>query len=198
MRTFCAMLLTACGIATSQTQTVAISNGAPNAAFTILGYYPSSTVQYYCKAQSQPAISYSWVVTAAGGSGVLTSIVVLTNAGTITTTTAHGLAVGNVVTVSGSTTSALNGSYIIQTVGSTTTFTITTVAVSNATYNNAALKVSTAAPRTSAAQWAVQRVTLDGSGNLTAGQWAADLTSGAGGSTSYRFICDNRGTLAYQ
>jgi len=193
-------VLFACGLVLGQNvQTVAISGGPPNAAFTLLGFYPSSTTTYFCRAAAQPALTYAWGVTAVVGQGTLTNITVSANVGTITTTAAHGLAIGNVVNVSGSTTAALNGNYIIQSVGSTTTFTITTSAVSNATYATAALKVSTVAPRTSSTTgWSINRITLDGSGNVTASQWATSVVTGAGGATSFTFSCDARAGYGYQ
>ncbi len=130
-------------------------------------------------AAKQP--SFSWY----RASATLTSIVVLTNAGTVTTSTAHGLAVGNLVTISGATVDTdLNGTYYIQTVGSTTTFTITTASVANATYTESTLEVATMAPRSSAAQWDIFKYTTSGS-NITVIQ-KAFARSGLSS------ICDNK------
>ncbi len=75
--------------------------------------------------------------------GGLTSIVVLSNVGTVTLAAAHGLTVGTYIEIAGATVDAdLNGYYTIATVPTTTTFTIATVSVSNGTYNNSALRVT--------------------------------------------------------
>jgi hypothetical protein len=79
--------------------------------------------------------------------GTLTSIVVSSNVGTVTTTVAHGLVPGNNVRVMSSSTSALNsGSYTVATVPTSTTFTIATANVANATYNNAGMLVAYTTP----------------------------------------------------
>lgn len=181
-------------------QTVAISKGTPDTAITSLFFYDgSNNLQYVCKAR-QPFATFTWAVTpsVAAGQGTLTSIVVSSNVGTVTTSGNHGLAVNNRVVVAGSTTSALNGSYVIQTVGAATTFTITTSGVADGTYNTAALTVSTTAPRSSTAIWSVEKLTYNVGNFLIADQYAAGSTSGSGATTAYSFICDNRATLAYQ
>ena len=74
----------------------------------------------------------------------LTSIVVVGNVGTIHFASAHGLTAvnmsGGYLSVSGSTTSALNAQYL-QVYASPTTLTIITSGVADGTYNNAALTV---------------------------------------------------------
>ena len=191
-------LLAFCTVLAAQTQTVAISAGSPDRAYTALFFYSGNNLQYICRAPATPIPAYSWSVTAQSGLGTLASIAVSTNVGTVTVVGNHGLQVGNLITVSGSTTSALNKNYVIQTVGSTTTFTISTSGVGDATYSTAALKVASTAPRSSAAQWSIQYLTYDGSNNLLTSQWAGNVSTGQGGSTSYSFICDNRASLAYQ
>lgn len=183
-------------------QTVALSKGTPDTAITTLFFYDGSgNLQYICKAPPLQPV-FTWTVTASPGTnqGTLTSIVVSANVGTVTTSAAHGLAVGNLVVVAGSTTAALNGAYVIQTVGSTTTFTITTSGVGNATYNTAALTIASTAPRTSAAQWNVERFTYNGTPAIIADQFSTVVlaTPPEMASTAYTFICDNRATLAYQ
>lgn len=132
--------------------------------------------------------TYSLSVTGA----TLTSIVVLTNVGTVTTAAAHGLMVGQTTTVSGSTTSALNANYVIQTVPSTTTFTIATSGVGNATYNNAALTLSGVAPLLTSPIWSIAHYTYDGSSNLTGSQCAN------GACSQQSNICANRATISYK
>lgn len=131
--------------------------------------------------------SFSWTV----AGSTLTSIAVATNVGTVTTSTAHGLVVGNPVIVAGSATTALNGIYRIATVGSASTFTITTSGVSNATYTDAGLSVSTTAPRGTAAIWSIECFQITTS-NKTSQQWVG------GTPTSYSSIWANRATLPCQ
>jgi len=85
----------------------------------------------------------------------LTSIVVSSNTATANIT-AHGLRVGARITVSGATVDEdLNASYLIATVPGANSFTFTTANVSNATYNEATLVLSTTVPRSNANVWAV-------------------------------------------
>lgn len=163
------------------------TQGPPPDAYTLLLYYDgSSNLQYTCKAFARQP-SFSWL----RSDSTLTNIIVATNVGTATTSTAHGLAPGNLVTVSGSTTSALNSTYVIQTVGASTTFTITTAGVPDATYNTALLSVATTAPRTTAAIWDIFQFQYNGSNLLTTVQKA----SGKAGLNS---ICSSRASLNYQ
>jgi hypothetical protein len=157
------------------------SEGPPQYSWTNLFFYiPASTnLEYICMARSAQN-SFSWSI----GSG-LTSIVDAANTATVTTSTAHGLSAGNLVTISGATADTdLNGSYYVQAVGSATTFDITTANVTDTTYNSAPLAVATTAPRSSAAIWSIQKLVYSGS-NLIAKQWA-------GGNSGFKAICDNR------
>ena len=122
----------------------------------------------------------------------LTSIAVSSNVGTVTTPSAHGLLVNEKVIVTGSATTALNGTYVIQTVPSPTTFTITTSGVGNATYTDTNLKVAGQAPLTTAPIWSVQRNNYNGSSQLTSTQCANGNT---GADVS---VCANYATLSYQ
>lgn len=134
---------------------------------------------------SVPA-SFSWTRAAA----TLTSIVVATNVGTATTSTAHGLRIGNQVVVAGSTTAALNGTYRIATIPSTTTFTITTSGVADATYNNAAMTLTTTAPRTTVAIWNIECLNYTSS-NLIDKHWV-------NGNPKTLVIWDSRATYPCQ
>jgi len=90
---------------------------------------------------NQVVVSGATEVTWKRSDSTLTSIVVSTNVGTVTTSTAHNLVVGNPFVVSGATVDTdLNGDYVVVTIPSATTFTITTVSVSDATYNEATLQ----------------------------------------------------------
>lgn len=147
----------------------------------------SGTNNTYIGYASAKQTAFSWTRAAT----TLTNIVVATNVGTATTSTAHGLAIGNPVVVTGSATTALNATYRIATVPSTTTFTITTSGVADATYTTG-LVVTTTAPRSTAAIWAITCMTYDGSNNLTSKLWV----NGTPG--TFNQIWDNRATLACQ
>ena len=196
------LLLCACAAA-QPIQNVAISKTPSSPSITTLTFYTSlGSPQYICKAPSLQPL-YTWSVTPSSQQGTLTSIVVATNVGTVTTAANHGLQVNDVVVVAGSTTTALNGTYVIQTVPSTTTFTITTVGVSNATYNTAALQMTTTAPRSNASIWSIEQYTYGStggaSGNPIADQWATSLSNAQqGGTVAFSFSCDARTTLGYQ
>lgn len=158
-----------------------------------LDYNGGSNLTYLCLAPStDPSGSgknYAYSLSVTGGT--LTSIVVLTNVGTVTTVSAHGLQTGQTTTVSGSTTSALNASYVI-TVTSTTAFTITTSGVGNATYNNGPLTVSGNAPLLTSPIWSIQHFIYDGSNNLIGTQCAN------GACNQLTNICANRASLGYK
>ena len=157
-----------------------LPNGRPA---TVLGFFPSATTNYFCTAETrQPTY------TASVAAATMTNIVDSSNTATVNWT-AHGLAVGNRVTVAGASDADLNTSYIIATVPDANSFTITTANVTDATYTTG-VTVATTAPRTSASIWSVVRMTFDGSGNLTAKQNGIRTTSAG-------LICDNRATLAY-
>lgn len=170
-------------------QPVNVSISAPLVGYTNLYYYSGTDLQYACRAKSQqPAATFG---VSASTPYVLTSIVVATNVGTATTVSAHGLAVNDRVVVSGGTVDPdLNTSYKIITVGSTTTFTVTTASVSDGTYNNAALQFTTTAPRDTMPIWSVQKFTVAAT-LITASQWAI----GASGASQ---ICANRASLSFQ
>lgn len=156
--------------------------------------YTGTNLTYLCVASptnktSTPGnYTYSLSVTGSG----LTSIVVLTNVGTVTTVAANGLMAGQMVAVTGSTTSALNASYIIQSITSTTVFTITTAGVGNATYNNGPLTISGNAPLLTSPIWSIAHFLYDGSNNLTGSQCAN------GACSQQTNICANRATLSYK
>jgi hypothetical protein len=124
-------------------------------------FYTGSSLQYVCDAPiNVPATSVS------RSAGTLASIVVATNVGTVTTSSAHGLWVGARVTVSGSGTAALNASYVVATVPSTTTYTIATSGVPDAAYSTG-LVITTNSPLLTSPVWSVTVMhytagTLDG------------------------------------
>lgn len=126
---------------------------------TVLSYYDgSNNLEYLCMAASyQPTYKYQIAL------GNLTNLVDATNTGTVTAAN-HGLAVGNLVTITGNATDTdLNTSYYIQTVADANTFTITTASVTDATYTDAAMVISTNAPRNTASIWNILKFTYSGS-----------------------------------
>lgn len=167
----------------------------PSETPTLAAFYDASNnLTYACYAAainntSNPA-NYSYSLSVTGGG--LTSIVVLTNVGTVTTVAAHGLQPGQSVTVSGSTTPALNGNYLIQTTATTSTFTITTSGVGNATYNNGPLTVSGTAPLLTSPIWSIAHYLYDVSNNLIGTQCAN------GTCVPRTNICANRTALSYK
>ncbi len=109
-----------------------------------------------------PAVTSPPTIYAISGTPSLTNIVVATNVGTVTFGTTAQFWVGQQLTVTGSTTSALNATYRVNAV-SGSTVTITTAGVNDGTYNNAALKVSTSAPLLNALVWSIQIFTYTNS-----------------------------------
>lgn len=120
---------------------------------TILQYYDgSNNLEYVCRTP-YPATKSIFSIAAS----TLTSIVVSSNTGTVTIPS-HGLAVGNAITVTGTTGDTdLNDTWIVQTVTNANVFTVTTANVSDATYNNAAMIVTTTAPRSSVPIWQITK-----------------------------------------
>jgi hypothetical protein len=126
--------------------------------------YSGSNLSYVCWARAlQP------VTTFYESSSTLTNIVVSTGTATITFSSTSYLWIGAQITVAGSTTTALNGTYKVTGVASSTaTF---TTAAGDATYNNAALTVSTTAPLLNAAVWSIQELVYSSS-NVVGVYWA--------------------------
>lgn len=167
----------------SQSTPVTMEQGAPLNPVTVINVFTGSNLIYQCRTKStQRAFDYV-------AASKFTNVVVAANVGTVTTSANHGLQVGNTITLTGSATAALNGAYIIQTVPSATTFTITTSGVSNGTYTDLTALTTTAA-RSNANIWSIEKFTYDGSGNTTAAQWA-------NGNTGQSNSCDARATLAF-
>lgn len=154
-------------------------DGSNNLEYTCTATNPSlKTVFARTVAASQPPIPSSAPAT-------LTSIVDSSNTSTVTTSAAHGLAIGHRIIVSGATGDTdLNGTYTVATVPSSTTFTITTASVTDATYNEATLTVTTTAPRTNLNIWLI-----------TKSYWTSsyiDRTIFAYGQTARNKACDSR------
>ena len=129
---------------------VVVTKTAPS---TVLNFYDgSNNLEYVCRTP-YPATRSKFTI----ADNTLTSIVVSSNTGTVTIPS-HGLAIGNAITVTGTTGDTdLNDTWIVQTVTNANVFTITTANVSNATYNNAGMIVTTNAPRSSAPIWQISK-----------------------------------------
>lgn len=143
---------------------VRISQGPNDKDYTTkFGYTAGGLLEYQGKASRvQPEFSWN------SSTATLTSIVVASNVGTVTTSTDHGLTVGNKVTIAGVLADTdLNGTYYVQSTATTTTFTITTASVSNGTYSASGITLKTTAPRTTAAIWHITWFRYDGSSRLT-------------------------------
>lgn len=144
-------------------------------------YDGSSNLTYICEALQRQATA----TTVTKAATTLINIVVSTNVATVTTSSAHKLYPGARVTVTGATVDTdLNASYVVLTVGSTTTYTFATVAVADATYTDAGLVISTNNPLTSASVWAIQIQTYIST--TMAGQYMAGASRGFG------LSCDSR------
>lgn len=194
MRTITVLILS-CAALFGQTnnkgQTVNLT-AVPEQAITRLSFYTANQEIYRCEAVAvQP--SFAW----RRSSTTITNVVDAANVSTVTTSTAHGLTAGNKVVITGATVDAdLNGTYVIQTVGATTTFTITTANVTDATYTDATLVITTTAPRTTEAIWAVRRWVYDATDNTQA-QWATTSVGTTSGGVRMTAVCGDRATLAY-
>ena len=118
----------------------------------------AGTLLYSAWAYSDQTAAWAPSIANAG----LTSIVDSANTSTVTTVANHGLLVGNRIYIGGATDTDLNGYYYVQTTPTATTFTVTTASVTDATYNGAALYMSTRAPRTNTAVWYITKQSSSG------------------------------------
>lgn len=151
----------------------------------LFAYDGSGNLEYQGWAQSLNEESEWTVATSA-----LTSIVDAANTATATTGSAHGLQTGNRIRIENALDEDLNGEHIITVTGATT-FTFTTVNVTDDTYNNVSLKLSTKAPRTNRPVWSIKKYYYDGSGNVARMSWAE------GQPDTNKFAWDSRTTYAY-
>lgn len=88
----------------------------------------------------------------------LVSIADSSTTSTITFSGAHGLAIGDSITIAAATTDTdLNGTYEVATVPGSTTVTITTASVTDATYTDATMTVETTAPRGVDLVWSIRK-----------------------------------------
>lgn len=96
------------GIATANTITAGTATGTGTATF----------ARAFAGNGTTAVIDYS----VGGPASTITNVALTSNIATITTSAAHGFAVGQTVGITGLTNSALNGSYVVSAVGSSTTF----------------------------------------------------------------------------
>jgi hypothetical protein len=153
--------------------------------YTSLGFNTGGALTYECISYPLGPLT-TWTYSA----GDITGIVDSSNTATITFAAAHGLRVGNRITISGSTSTQLNTTFLVATAPDTTSVTITTASVTDATYTTG-VKITTTAPLTSKAVWNIAYFTYDATGLWTSTTWAE-------GSRKFDQVCDNRATLAYQ
>ena len=149
----------------------------------------SNNLEYICKAQAKQN-TFTWAFS--GGDALLTNLVDASGTSTITTPSAHGLAVGNKVVIGTSGVTGLNGTYTIVGVSSTTTFTISTSGVTDNTYNSGNapnMTISTTAPLSFKPYWSIQRMYYTTT--------YIDRVAWADGDTSTTKICDSRTGYAY-
>jgi hypothetical protein len=158
---------------------VSPSGGPPPIGYTSLSFYDaSSRLEYVCYARSmQPSAAIT-----------VTNVVDAADVGTVTAT-AHGLLVGAQVIISGSATAALNGTFRVLTTADANTFTIATSGLADDTYTDTT--ITTTAPRSTQAQWVVQRITYNADSLLYSTSWSRGLTS-------LGSVCSDRATLIYQ
>ena len=141
---------------------------------TILNFFNGSALLEYSCATVANKQFFTWSVAA----GTATNIVVSSNVATITTPLAHGLNPSNLVLFTGGT--EVRGEFVVQTVPTTTTFTVTTSGVADGTYT-AAVAFSSDAPRDTDAIWRVTKVSYSGSNAIRVQNTRTD-----------REICANR------
>lgn len=144
-------------------------------------FYTGSNLTSICYApQNSPSNANKWSVALSN----LTNISVATNVGTVNFTSTSYFWVGMRITVSGSATSALNGTYKVTAVSGSTA-TITTAGVSDGTYTDPV--VTTTNPVLNQLVWGIQVLTYDGSNNFIGSYWAASLIA-----VNYGLACSDR------
>jgi hypothetical protein len=146
----------------------------------LLFYDSSGNTTYICYANQKKVAATSVQISDSS----LTNIVVASNLATVTTASASGLYQQARVTVSGSATTALNGTYTVSPATSNT-YTFVTSGVSDGTYTDAALKITTTNPLTTEKLWAIQVLSYDGSSRLTVKQWGNS-------NIAYNLACTDR------
>lgn len=180
---------------------VTISEKSPAEGVTFkYSYDAGNRLEYEGRADSvQPAEIAAVVCGSAPRCSTLTSIVVSSNTGTVNQT-AHGYSVGNEVCVSGASVDAdLNACYNIQTVPGANSYTITTANVSDATYNEASLRVESTAPRAVRPVWCIQKLVYDAaSGVLLHKYWSRGRSGACSAVWDNRAVTTGANRTSYQ
>ncbi len=181
-RLFVLVIALAFALAAQEGAAVNQTIGPPQIAYTALNTFSGANLIYTCTARAvQPTFTWTKAAT------TVTNIIDSGTTSTVLFPAAHGLSVGNAITISGIVTAggtALNATFYVQTVPLTTTVTITTAGVTDATYTDSGLTVATTAPRDTAAIWSIQKFTYSG-----ANQIAAQYANGNPGMVN---ICANQ------
>lgn len=147
-----ALLFCAVGLAQ---QEVTLGNRPPRDPYTTRIFYDASNnPEYICYAQAFPPVTSTY----RRSDDTITSITDSSNTSTAVVPN-HGLAPGNLITITGSTTETdLNGEFIVQTVTDANTFTFTTASVTDAAYTTSTIVIVTTAPRDTAPLWVIRKV----------------------------------------
>ena len=181
MRLALLSLLLAAPLLAQNGQSVNQVSGSPNNSVVQQLFYSGSNLTYVCYA---PALTP--LTTFYKSSSTLTNIVVTTGSAVATFSSTSFLWVGAQVTVAGSATALVNGTYKITAVsGSTATFTTT---AADGTYTDAGLTLSTTAPLLNEATWAINVLVYNGSNALIGTYWAGTPS----GTPANGLRCSNR------
>lgn len=120
-------------------------------------YDASNNLQYICKSQNQTSkTTTTWAIS----DSTLTSVAIVSNVATVTTASAHNLYPGAYVSITGSTSGTIDGSFTVLTAPTSTTFTLS-ITTANATFNNAGLTVYTKSPLLTAQYWSITHLLYD-------------------------------------
>jgi hypothetical protein len=166
--------------------TVNQTEGPSRKPYQKLQFYSGTDLEYVCYAGS-----HNTTATWARSDNSLTSIAVSTNTATATTAADHGITVDASITVSGATVDTdLNGTYVVLTVATPTTFTFTTASVGDATYTEATLQFTHTGARDTEAIWSIQKFVYASNKVIKSG-WA-------NGSTALVRVCASRATYEYR
>lgn len=161
MRTLATLLL-ACVCAFGQQPdgpTQVKSQGPPGELWTtLLAYDGSDNLEYIGVARKDSKSDQIFSI----NNAKLTNCIDSSNTLTCTTAAAHGINISNRVCFTGAADSDLNACFYVQTVGSTTTFTVTTASVTDTTYSAAGFQFTTRAPRTTEAIWTITKLSYSG------------------------------------
>lgn len=151
---------------------------------TISSYDGSNNFEYSGFARSKQSVLFTF-----------TGATISAAAAAVITYAAHGMQASSAVTIAGGTGdwAGINGTRIITVIDANTF----SVAVNSSGYSGTfAGTVSTFAPRTNAACWAIQRSFYVNTNYLSRSTWACDPT-GTGGTPAPIFAWDSRTTYAY-